>query len=189
MNTCRPPSYRWTRTIFRHPCESSPASPFFLRHCEHRQQWRRRLLRRRSTHAYADGARDLSLTVDGSRVQPKLVSVGFPQAELMREGLGEIHIEFTADLPPGGRNRRLILQNNHQDGNAAYLMNCLVPRDPDIRIVAQNRNERQSFYQLDYVQAGGSSGSPLRQWWTNVRGSISALRFHQHLPSRHAAHR
>jgi hypothetical protein len=120
---------------------------------------------------------DLSLTLDGKSVKPKLVSVDFPQVELMKEGLGEIHIEFTADLPPGGRNRRLILQNNHQSRNAAYLVNCLVPRDPDIRIVAQNRNERQSFYQLDYEQAGGSSGSPLRQWWTNLRGSISALGF------------
>jgi hypothetical protein len=120
---------------------------------------------------------DLSLTVDGRSIMPKLVSVDFPQVELMREGLGEIHIEFTADLPPGGHNRRLILQNNHQNRNAAYLVNCLVPRDPDIRIVAQNRNERQSFYQLDYVQAGRPSGSPLRQWWTNLRGSISALGF------------
>jgi len=103
---------------------------------------------------------DLSLTVDGKSVLPKLVSVDFPQIELMREGLGEIHIEFTADLPHGSHNRRLILQKNHQKQNAAYLINCLVPRDPDIRIVAQNRNERQSFYQLDYVQAGGSLARP-----------------------------
>jgi hypothetical protein len=102
----------------------------------------------------------LSLTVDGKSVLPKLVSVDFPQIELMREGLGEIHIEFTADLPHGSHNRRLILQKNHQKQNAAYLINCLVPRDPDIRIVAQNRNERQSFYQLDYVQAGGSLARP-----------------------------
>lgn len=120
---------------------------------------------------------DLSLTVDGRSVKLKLVSVDFPEVELMREGLGEIHIEFTADVPHGGRNRRLILQNNHQRQNAAYLVNCLVPRDPDIRIVAQNRNEQQSFYQLDYVQAGSPSYSHLRQWWTDFRGSITALGF------------
>jgi HupE / UreJ protein len=120
---------------------------------------------------------DLSLTVDGKRVQPKLVSVDFPQVELMREGLGEIHIEFTADLPHGGPDRKFILENHHQRQNAAYLVNCLVPRDPDIRIVGQTRNERQSFYQLDYVQAGGPSQSRLSQWWTNVRESMSALGF------------
>jgi hypothetical protein len=54
---------------------------------------------------------DLSLTVDGKCLKPKLVSASFPRVEEMREGLGEIHIEFRADLPPGGVNRRLILEN------------------------------------------------------------------------------
>ncbi len=36
-------------------------------------------------------------------------------------------------------------------------MNCLVPRDQDIHITAQNRNQMQSFYQLEYVVAGGRS--------------------------------
>jgi len=126
--------------------------------------------------AYADRVlNDLLLTMNGESVKPKLVSVDFPQVELMREGLGEIHIELTADLPQAGPNRRLILENHHQNGNAAYLVNCLVPRDRDIRIVGQNRNEVQSFYQLDYVQAGARSDPPLRRWWTGVRASISAL--------------
>jgi HupE / UreJ protein len=120
---------------------------------------------------------DLSLTVDGKSLKPKLVSEDFPQVEQMREGLGEIHIEFTADLPLGGPDRRLILENHHQNRNAAYLVNCLVPSDRDIRIVAQHRNEQQSFYQLDYVQAGGPSDPALRKWWRNVRGSMSALGF------------
>jgi hypothetical protein len=74
-----------------------------------------------------------------------------------KEGLGEIQIEFSATLPRGGPNRRLVLENRHQRRIAAYLVNCLVPRDPDIRIVAQDRNEQQSVYRLDYVQAGGGS--------------------------------
>src|SRR5580658_7702747 len=56
---------------------------------------------------------DLSLTIDGLRLTPKLVSVTFPQLAQMREGLGEIHIEFTADLPSGGPNRRIIFENRH----------------------------------------------------------------------------
>jgi hypothetical protein len=121
--------------------------------------------------------RDLSLTVDGKRLRPKLVSVEFPQVEQMREGLGEIQIEFTADLPRGGPNRRLILENHHRNRIAAYLVNCLVPRDPDIRIVAQNRNEQQSFYQLDYVQAGGPSDPPPLKWSTSLRGWTGAVGF------------
>lgn len=97
---------------------------------------------------------DLSLTIDGKRVTPRLVSVDFPQVEQMKEGLGKIRMEFTAAIPRSGGNRRLVFENHHQPRIAAYLVNCLVPRDPDIRIVTQDRNEQQSFYQLDYVQNG-----------------------------------
>jgi hypothetical protein len=120
---------------------------------------------------------DLSLTVDGNSLRPRLVSVDFPGIEEMKEGLGEIQIEFTTDLPRGGPDRKLIFENHHQTRIAAYLVNCLVPRDHDIRIVAQNRNEQQSFYQLDYVQAGGSPDAPLLKWWTSVRGWIDAVGF------------
>jgi HupE / UreJ protein len=120
---------------------------------------------------------DLSLTVDGNSLRPRLVSVDFPGIEEMKEGLGEIQIEFTADLPRGGPDRKLIFENHHQTRIAAYLVNCLVPRDHDIQIVAQNRNEQQSFYQLDYVQAGGSPDAPLLKWWTSVRGWIDAVGF------------
>jgi hypothetical protein len=95
---------------------------------------------------------DLSLTVDGNRLRPRLASVSFPRVEEIKEGLGEIQIQLSADLPPGGPNRRLVLENGHQNRIAAYLVNCVVSRDPDIRIVAQHRNEQQSVYQLDYVQ-------------------------------------
>jgi hypothetical protein len=114
--------------------------------------------------AYAEQVlRDLSLFVDGHRLTPRMVSVEFPKVEEMREGLGEIKIEFSADLPSGGTNRTLIFENHHQSRIAAYLVNCLVPRDKDIHVTAQNRNELQSFYQLEYVQAGArSDSSPLR---------------------------
>jgi hypothetical protein len=120
---------------------------------------------------------DLSLTVDGHRLNPKLVSADFPQIEEMKEGLGEIHIEFTADLPRGGPNRRLVLENHHQRQNAAYLVNCLVPRDHDIRIVGQTRNEQQSFYQLDYVQSGVPAAPPSLPWWTSVRWGMGTVGF------------
>jgi hypothetical protein len=112
--------------------------------------------------AYAERVlRDLSITMDGYILKPRLISVQFPGVEEMTEGLGEIHIAFSAGLPGGGPNRRLVFENHHQRGIAAYLVNCLVPRDRDISIVAQNRNQLQSFYQLDYLQAG-SQGE--RRW-------------------------
>jgi hypothetical protein len=125
--------------------------------------------------AYAERVlRDLSLTIDGTRLSPRLISVDFPGAEQLKEGLGEIQIEFRADLPHSGPNRRLIFENHHQSGISAYLVNCLVPRDRNIQITAQNRNERQSFYQVDYVQAGDRADPLSLQWWSGLRGLLVA---------------
>jgi HupE / UreJ protein len=121
--------------------------------------------------------REVSLTVDGNRLRPRLVSVEFPGVEDMREGLGQIHIEFRADLPRGGPNRRLVYENRLQSHIAAYLVNCLVPSDPDIRIVAQKRNEDQSFYQLDYVQAQSGSETAALPWWRSLRSVKDAVGF------------
>jgi hypothetical protein len=121
---------------------------------------------------------DLSLSVDGNPLRLKLVSQEFPSVVEMQQGLGQIEIEFTADLPFGGPNRQLIFENHHQNQIAAYLVNVLVPRDPEIRIVAQRRNDSQSFYRLDYVQEpANSSRLPLTGWWGTLRERVSAIGF------------
>jgi hypothetical protein len=116
---------------------------------------------------------DLSLTIDGDRLQLRLVSSKFASIEEMKEGRGEIQLEVEADVSSGGPNRKLVFENQHQSRIAAYLVNCLVPRDPDIRITAQNRNYEQSFYQLDYVQTDVRSHSPAA-WWTSSWGPLGA---------------
>jgi hypothetical protein len=100
--------------------------------------------------------RDLSLYIDGQPLSPKLVSARFPAVDEMREGRGEIQIAFAADLPPGGPNRKLALENRHQSKFAAYQVNCLVPSDRRIRITAQNRNYSQSIYELEYEETDAS---------------------------------
>jgi hypothetical protein len=131
--------------------------------------------------AYAERVlRDLSLTMDGHRLTPHLVSMEFPAMEEMKEGRGEIRIEFSADLPRGGSSRTLILENHHQSRIAAYQVNCLVSSDPDIRIVAQNRNYLQSHYELQYVQSSALSGPLSLAWWSGDRtwlGSVALLLF------------
>ena len=113
--------------------------------------------------------RDLSLTIDGHPLTLQLLSMQFPTIEEMKDGRGGIQIEFSSDLPPGGPNRRLIFKNDHQSRIAAYQVNCLVPRDPDIRIVAQNRNYSQSLYQVEYVQAGVPSHRLSSAWRSGDR--------------------
>ena len=121
---------------------------------------------------------DLALSVDGHRLKPRLVSVDCTGIREMKEGLGEIRIEFSADLPPSnGSNRRLVFENHHQNRIAAYLVNCLVPHDQTIQIAAQGRNENQSFYQLDYVQAGGRSDPLSFRWWSGAGVSLATIAF------------
>lgn len=104
--------------------------------------------------AYAERVlHDLSLTVDGKVLPLHLATVKFPPTADIKAGLGEIRIEFSADVPRGPANRRLVFENHHQSEFSAYLVNCLVPEDQHIRVVAQHRNEQQSFYRLDYLQS------------------------------------
>ena len=118
---------------------------------------------------------ELALSIDGKKLEPKLKSADFPQIQEMRDGLGEIQIEYTAKLPGGGPNRKLILENNNQRQRAVYLVNALAPSDPGISIVAQKRNQVQSTYELDYTQAGGPAGSAPARWWTKTLDEMSAL--------------
>jgi hypothetical protein len=121
--------------------------------------------------------RDLSITVDGKSASPALASQKFPTIDAIKEGLGEIQIEFTVNLAPGEPKRRIVFENHHRNEISVYLVNCLVPRDPDIRILTQNRNESQSFYQLDYAQAGSSSDSLSLKGSSTVRRWVGAVGF------------
>jgi hydrogenase/urease accessory protein HupE len=95
--------------------------------------------------------RDLSLNLDKQALQLYLVSVSFPKIDDMRQGLGDILLNFEADLPPGGTNRTLTLENHHLNAISVYLVNCLVPGNPEIQITSQDRNYTQSHYQLDFT--------------------------------------
>jgi hypothetical protein len=119
---------------------------------------------------------DLSLKIDDQPLTPHLLSVKFPDREAMKDGRGEIRIEFDAALPAGGVNRKLILENHHLSKIAAYQVNCLVPRDRDLRIVAQNRNYSQSRYELDFVQPGVADlGDWPRGWLWRIFGPAAIV--------------
>jgi len=119
-------------------------------------------------HAYAVRIlRDLSLKIDGRLLTPQLLSMQFPAIDEMKDGRGEIRIEFDAKLPSGGPDRKLTFENRHQSRIAAYQVNCLVPRDPGIRILKQNRNYTQSLYELDFAQAGVRSNPLSLRWLTS----------------------
>ncbi len=105
---------------------------------------------------------DLTLTANGQRLQPTLVSFTFPQPGEMREGTGEIHLDYTVALPKLGPTRALMLEDRHLPQASVYLVNVLAPTDRDLSVTAQKRNSQQSVYELDWTQAN----LPPAHWWT-----------------------
>lgn len=102
---------------------------------------------------------DVSLRIDGIPLEPELTSVTFPAIDDIKEGTGEIHIEFTAALTPGrSSSRTLVFENHHQSPISAYLVNTLMRRDRDIRVISQHRTENQSSYELEYAQDDETAG-------------------------------
>jgi len=107
---------------------------------------------------------DISLSIDGHRLTPRIVSMEFPAIAEMKEGRGQIQITFDAELPFGGPDRKFKFENHHQSRIAAYQVNSLVPRDPGIQILAQNRNYTQSIYEMEFAADSARptiAGSPL----------------------------
>jgi hypothetical protein len=107
---------------------------------------------------------DLSITMDGKAVPPKLAAWSFPQPGQMREGLGEIHIDYTLDLSSGSAVRSFVLANHHLSRLSVYLMNVIVPEDPYTRILAQKRDSQQSVYELDFEQGTGATAGSQTRW-------------------------
>ena len=99
----------------------------------------------------------LSLTMDNKRLPLRLVSWKFASVAEMKAGSGEIELAFTAEVPRSAAARILLFENHHQSKIAVYMVNCLVPDDPNIQVTAQRRNYQQSRYELDYTQATPTS--------------------------------
>jgi hypothetical protein len=114
--------------------------------------------------AYAERVqRDLRLTVDGTPLELRLISSAFPPIHTLQEGTGEIELRFEARAPHGaGGHRKLVFENRHEPAIGAYLVNVLVPDDPQLRVAAQSRNYPQSLYELDYVLADTAPGAGAR---------------------------
>jgi hypothetical protein len=138
------------------------------------------LLSEAEQQAYAERvSRDLSLSIDGRPLVLHIVSVNFPSLEEMTRGLGEIQLELAAESPRGTAARRLRFENHHQGAMAVYLVNCLVPRDKNIRITAQSRNENQSVYQLDFVQVNTGADAARALWIPAGFLLLALLRWHR----------
>jgi hypothetical protein len=112
-------------------------------------------------HAYAQRVLgDLSLSLDGRRLTLRLISSVYAEKEWLRRGTGEIQILFEADVPVRRGERRLTFENHHQRRTSTYLVNGIVPRDTNIRLVAQHRSPDQASYELNYTLTSAPALTP-----------------------------
>jgi hypothetical protein len=95
---------------------------------------------------------DLTVTVDGIPVLPQMGSWSFPPVSRLRDGTGEIHLDYTIAVQQGQGGRSIVLANRHSGWQSVYLVNTLAPQDPGIQVLSQKRDSRQSTYSLVYRQ-------------------------------------
>lgn len=128
---------------------------------------------------------DLAIEVDGKDARLELGSWSLPQPAQLRDGLGEIHIEYSVVLPQGGSKRSFSLENRHLRARSVYLVNVVSPEGGSTLILTQRRNEAQSVYEVEFQQSQAAPRGLMESLAVWLRGL--ELRSLFHLGMRHIA--
>lgn len=94
---------------------------------------------------------DLALTVDGRPARFALASYAFPEVGRMRKGTGYLELRLSAPVSARPGAHRVAFENRHQKAIAAYMVNCVVPDDPALKVTRQDRAPDQSRYEVGYA--------------------------------------
>jgi hypothetical protein len=95
--------------------------------------------------------RDLTLRVDGRKLELNLTASEFVEPAALRTGSGIIQMEFSAISGPLTTGpHRLTLENRHLTPMSVYLINAAQPRSATIQITRQKRNENQSAGEIEF---------------------------------------
>ena len=95
--------------------------------------------------------RDLTVRIDGRKLELKLTASEFVPPEELRTGSGIIQMEFTARFGPlAAGAHRLTLENRHLTKISVYLINAAQPRLATVQITRQKRNNNQSTGEIEF---------------------------------------
>jgi hypothetical protein len=110
-------------------------------------------------NAYAKALmRQLAMRMDDRPLKIELKGAQFDPINELKDGMGIIRIDLSAR--PGtlrAGHHVLSFDNHHLSNMSVYLVNALLPRNPGIQIVKQERNENQSIGRI-YFSAATPSG-------------------------------
>lgn len=115
---------------------------------------------------------DMELSVDGQRRGLEPAAVRFPSQKQLRQGLGEMQLDFTvvAGIFSAG-SHEISFRNRHQRGISVYLVNCVASNDAQLRIEGQQRSYDQSEYRLRFSRRSSMLGVSS---WFNA-GAIAVI--------------
>jgi len=108
---------------------------------------------RNEAAAYAELLkRDLTLRLDGRKLELKLTASEFISPAELRTGAGTIQMEFSAmpGLLAAGPHK-LTLENRHLTAMSVYLINATQPRFATVQITRQKRNANQSSGEIEFT--------------------------------------
>jgi polyphosphate kinase len=95
---------------------------------------------------------DLTLRVDGRKLELKLTASEFVEPAELRTGAGIIQLEVSAISGPlAAGAHRLTLENRHLTTMSVYLINAAQPRFATVQITRQKRNENQSAGEIEFT--------------------------------------
>ena len=108
----------------------------------------------------------VSLYVDDEGQHLMLRSSVFPRIPEMKEGVGVIRLNASAETPGVAGRHRLFFRNDHRPEMSVYLANALVPASDRVRIAQQERDTFQHELRFDYSISPKTSSAWLAlSWW------------------------
>jgi hypothetical protein len=121
--------------------------------------------------------RDLDARLDGIRLPLSLRRVEVPTGSEMRDGVGTIRLEFSAETGHHATGRHLFeLRNGHWPERSEYLANALLPDGAEVTILHQERDATQQLYRLHFETQSRSEGTEAAVMW--LLGGIAVLLTH-----------
>jgi hypothetical protein len=103
--------------------------------------------------AYASQVlRSLVLSTDGKPVAIALTESHYPPFRDMTLGVGTIRLRATARIPAASAgHHRISFLNKHRPERSVYLVNALVPENPRVKVIDQQRDPAQHGVTVEYT--------------------------------------
>ena len=103
--------------------------------------------------------RALAVSIDGQPWPSTLTAASFPDPVQIREGTGDVTLQFAGRVSAGAGAHRLRIEDTARRPGAVYLVNALQPRAPSLQSLQQKRSADQSSYELDFTLAPAAAAS------------------------------